>query len=236
MHAGRGWWKLFIASSLLCGCSNGSSSSARTTTASTVAATATSTSGTVGSSNAPDTSVSDTAITPSAAASVLASFKFDDPETQYAIHDHRSEPALVAAAGAALATGVTGPELWAATWIWVNEGDDPAPLLALLTNDDPSIRIMAATGLIARGRQEGFTPLIEALTNESILVGQEPPTTAWAAAATSLVRFTAISDNGPPFDADTTRRLTAQQRWRDWFAQNQATLTFNVDEGQWHAG
>jgi len=168
------------------------------------------------------------------AAMTLSSFSFTNDKAQYAVHDHRSDTALVQAAGAALAAGVSGPELWAATWIWVNEGGDPGPLLPLLTNADANIRIMAATGLIARGRVEGFSPLIDELTDVSVLVGQEPPSTAWAAATTSLVRFTANADNGPPFDADASRRVLAQQRWRDWLAANQASLTFDGETGLWH--
>ena len=165
---------------------------------------------------------------------IIPTHLFENDDAQYAVHDHRSDSALIQAAGAALTTGVSGPELWAATWIWVNEGGDPLPLLPLLTNADASIRIMAATGLIARGRVEGFAPLIDELNDPSILVGQEPPTTAWAAATTSLVRFTAIADNGPPFDADASRRVVAQQRWRDWLAANQASLTFDGEKGLWH--
>ena len=168
------------------------------------------------------------------AAAALSSFSFENDDAQYAVHDHRSDAALVHAAGDALATGVSGPQLWAATWIWVNEGDDAAPLLPLLTNSDPAIRIMAATGLIARGRSEGFAPLIDELTDASVLIGQEPPTSGWAAATTSLVRFTGIADNGPPFDADASRRVLAQQRWRDWLTANQASLTFDGGKGLWH--
>jgi hypothetical protein len=167
------------------------------------------------------------------ATSLLSSFSFTDDNSQYAVHDHRSDTALVKAAGAALAAGATGPQLWAATWVWVNEGDDPAPLLPLLSNADPGIRIMAATGLIARGKPEGFMPLIDELNDESNLAGQEPPTSAWAAATTSLVRFTGIADNGPPFDADASRRVLAQRRWRDWLAANQAALTFDAEKGLW---
>jgi hypothetical protein len=176
----------------------------------------------------------DNGISPQDAAATLSSFSFDNDDAQYAVHDHRSDTAMVKAAGDALTAGVTGPALWAATWIWVNEGDDPSPLLPLLTNADANIRIMAATGLIARGRVEGFAPLIDELTDVSVLVGQEPPSTAWVAATTSLVRFTAIADNGPPFDADATRRVLAQQRWRDWLAANQASLAFDGEKGLWH--
>jgi hypothetical protein len=216
------------------GCSNTSSRSTPTTVAQTVAD---------GSSSAPaessggtaPTDVSASGMTQQDAAAALSSFSFESDESQYAIHDHRSDAAMVQAAGAALSSGVSGPELWAATWIWVNEGNDVAPLLPLLADTDASVRIMAATGLIARGRSEGFAPLIDELNDSSMLVGQEPPTTAWAAAATSLVRFTGIADNGPPFDADVSRRQLAQQRWRDWLGANQASLAFDGEKGLWHA-
>jgi hypothetical protein len=48
------------------------------------------------------------------------------------------------------------------------------------------------------------------------------------------VRFTGISDNGPPFDADASRRVLAQQRWKDWLTANLASLTFDAEKGLWH--
>ena len=226
---------LLVIFVLASACSNSPSRATQTTVAQTVA-TGTNTAPANNSSAVATTSTvaADSGMTPQDATATLSSFSFANDESQYAVHDHRSDTALVQAAGAALTAGVTGPELWAATWIWVNEGVDPAPLLPLLTNADPNIRIMAATGLIARGRTEGFAPLIDELADASTLVGQEPPTTAWAAAATSLVRFTGIADNGPPFDADASRRAAAQQRWRDWLTANQASLTFDAEKGLWH--
>ena len=213
-----------MLSGLLWGCSDGASRVSQTVAGPAV------------STGTESSTASAMGITPDDAALALTSFSFEDAESQYVVHDHRSDAALVQAAGEALARGVSGPELWAATWIWVNEGFDPAPLLPLLADADASIRVMAATGLIARGRSEGFAPLIDELSNESMLVGQEPPTAAWAAAAESLVRFTGVAANGPPFDADATRRALAQQRWRTWLDDNQASLTFNSVEGQWHTG
>lgn len=224
---------LLVMFLLVSACSNTATKATQTTVGRT-AVTGTDSVPVNSSGGTTSTVVKDIGMTPGDAVAALSSFSFENDDAQYAVHDHRSDSALIQAAGAALTTGVSGPELWAATWIWVNEGGDPLPLLPLLTNADASIRIMAATGLIARGRVEGFAPLIDELNDPSILVGQEPPTTAWAAATTSLVRFTAIADNGPPFDADASRRVVAQQRWRDWLAANQASLTFDGEKGLWH--
>jgi hypothetical protein len=238
MQCARRCSTVLVCLLLASACSNSSSGAPSTSAARTVGSGPGSVadSGPANSSDSTaSTEATDSGMTAQDAATVLSSFSWDNDDAQYTVHDHRSDAALVKAAGDALATNPSGAQLWVATWIWVNEGDDPAPLLPLLTNADPSIRIMAATGLIARGRAEGFAPLIDELNDMSVLIGQEPPTTAWAQAATSLVRFTGISDNGPPFDADASRRVLAQQRWRDWFAANQAALTFTAEEGLWHA-
>jgi hypothetical protein len=234
MLCARRYATLLVILVLTSGCSNSSSRAPQTTVSQTASA-GTDSVPVNSSAGTASTAASDGGMTAQEATAALSSFSFDNGDAQYAVHAHRSDAAMVQAAGDALAAGVSGPELWAATWIWVNEGDDPAPLLPLLTNTDPAIRVMAATGLIARGRSEGFAPLIDELTDASALVGQEPPTTAWAAATTSLVRFTGISDNGPPFDADASRLVLAQQRWRDWLTANQASLTFDAEKGLWHA-
>jgi hypothetical protein len=182
-------------------------------------------------STAVDTPV--TTLPPGESASVIDGFSFSDPDAFHRLTDHSGDPDVVEAAGAALIAGVSGEQLWAAVYVWSNEGADPEPLVALLNNEEAAVRFMAATGLIARGRIEGFTTLIDSLTDESFLTGFEPPRPVWDAAATSLVRFTGIADNGPPFDADTPRLRLAQERWRAWFEANQARLTFDSEELLW---
>ena len=167
------------------------------------------------------------------AAGVIEGFSFVDADAVYLLVDHRSDPEVVAAAEGALAAGVSGDQLWAATYVWSNEGADAEPLLELLDDGDSGIRYMAATGLIARGRIEGFSPLIAALTDESVLTGFEPPGPVWAAAATALVRYTAISAHGPPFDADTSRLELAQDRWQTWLEGNQSGLVFDAVDLIW---
>lgn len=164
---------------------------------------------------------------------VIAGFSLGDAAAVYLLADHRSDSDVVEAARAALVDGASGAQLWAATYVWSNEGTDPEPLLELLDREDPAIRFMAATGLIARGRIEGFPPLIDALTDESLLIGFEPPGPVWVAAATALVRYTATSSNGPPFDADTARLHIAQGRWQAWFDANESRLEFDEVDRLW---
>jgi hypothetical protein len=174
-----------------------------------------------------------TTLAPAEGAHVIERFSFADADSVYLLVDHIGNTEVVTAAREALETGASGDQLWAATYVWSNEGGDAEPLVALLGNEDSAIRYMAATGLIARGRIEGFRPLIEALTDESVLRGFEPPGPVWAAAATALVRFTAISENGPPFDADPARLQLAQERWRAWFDGNESRLTFDDVDLVW---
>lgn len=174
-----------------------------------------------------------TTIAPGEGMEVIDGFSFADQEAVYLLVDHRSDPEVVAAAEAALAGGASGDELWAATFVWSNEGTDPDPLVELLDDEDSSIRYMAATGLIGRGRVEGFGPLIAVLTDESVLRGFEPAGPVWAAATTALVRFTAISAHGPPWDADTARLQLAQDRWQEWLEANQSRLAFDAVDLIW---
>jgi hypothetical protein len=180
-----------------------------------------------------DDESTNSAMSSSDAADVLLRFHFDDAQSQYMLHDNRGDPAVVAAARESLQRGATGDELWAATFVWVNEGDDPEPLLALLDDEEVTIRVMAATGLVARGRAEGFPVLIEALTDDSALVGHEPPEQAWHRATTVLMRFTGQGELGPPLDADNTQRAAAQERWRNWLADSGDNLTFDAEAFLW---
>lgn len=163
------------------------------------------------------------------AEAMLASFAFDDGASQLALFDNRSDAALVDAAVGALTDGVTGDPLWAATFVCVNECSDPTPLLALIGDGDVSIRIMAATGLVARGRHEGYAPLIDALVDDTPLRGVEPPTAAWAAATQSLVRFTGLGELGPPLDATPAQRRAAQDRWHAWLDADEDTFAFDAE-------
>jgi len=130
--------------------------------------------------------------------------------------------------------GASGLQAWAATYVWANGGDDVAPLLALLADADPEIRVMAATGLIARGDAAGFEPLIATLTDDAVTAGFPAP--VWQNAAVALVRFTAISANGPPFDGSPKQRQTAADAWTAWLDTNRASLGFDPATALWSVG
>jgi hypothetical protein len=164
---------------------------------------------------------------------LLRSVNLADSDSLLPLADAAGDAGLIAAAEAALAAGATGDLRWAAVWVVVDAGTNADVLLPFATADDPTIRVMASTGLLARGRVEGFEPLIAALTDETVLVGRYPPEFAWSAATTALVRWTGIATNGPPFDAVASQRVLAMQRWTEWFNASRATLAFNAEEGRW---
>ncbi len=168
-------------------------------------------------------------------AGLLAAVDLADSDTLLPLLDGVGDPGLLKAAEAALATHPTGSMQFAAAFIVVNSGGDGDLLVPLVADANPTIRVMAGTGLIAQGRIEGFEPLIAGLTDETILDGHYPPERVWEAATLALVRWTAVSDNGPPFDSTASQRASAQQLWTAWFAQHKATLTFDAAQGLWRA-
>jgi hypothetical protein len=166
---------------------------------------------------------------------LLASVDLADSDTLLPLLDGLRDPGLLHAAEAALGTHPTGSLQFAAALLVVNSGGDGDLLVPLIADTNPTIRVMAGTGLIAQGRLEGFAPLIAALTDDTILDGHYPAQHAWEAATLALVRWTGLSDNGPPFDAAMSQRASAQERWSEWLGQHRATLTFDTAEGRWRA-
>ncbi len=166
-------------------------------------------------------------------AGLLASVDLGESDTLLPLGDAIGDAGLLAAAEKALADAADGDLKWAATWVVVNSFGDADLLVPLAADADLTIRVMAATGLLAQGRIEGFDPLINALTNEEFLIGRYPPEPAWSAATLALVRWTAVSDNGPPFDANTDQLAAAQARWQAWFVNHQQSLHFDTNEGIW---
>jgi len=146
---------------------------------------------------------------------------------------HENDPAVVAAAADALSADATGWTKWAATFVWANAGDSVEPLMRLLADADPAIRLMAAAGVLGRGRVEGFDPLIAALDDTSVLGGSEPPVMAWTFATNMLVSLTGEATNGPPFDADTGQRQAAKLKWTAWLAAHRGALKFDSTSGRW---
>ena len=156
-----------------------------------------------------------------------------DEDTIGALDPLRDSDTAVKVAADALKKGARGDELWAAAYVYANGGADPKPLESLVDHDDVAIRVLAGIGLVANGAVEGFGPLIDALGEADDMAGSFPPTPVWSVAASTLVRFTAISEHGPAFDADDADRRAAQQRWRDWLAANQKRLRFDAETELW---
>lgn len=165
---------------------------------------------------------------------LLNAARSDDPASLNAVSRLILEDEGVAAAKALL----NHPELdvavrWAAVYVYGGGGADPEPLLPVLQDADPSLRLLAAVGLIARGRSEGFAPTVAALSDEMILFGSKPPETRWRVAARTLVRHTLRADLGPPLDADARIRARCQQRWQDWLTSALPSLRFDPGTAEW---
>ena len=167
-----------------------------------------------------------------AAQELFDTFDPADPAALSILAAHRSEQAVLDLAAHELASGATGSVLWAAAFVWVNEGADAEPLVALLAADDAVIRAMAATGLIGRGRPEGFETLFALLTDDTPTPGA-PLSQVWVDATIALARFTGIGELGPALDATPAQREAARQRWQAWFDANRDGLTFNREEALW---
>ncbi len=174
---------------------------------------------------------------PAAATATLEAVRLDDPATLDAVGAIAGEPATLAAATILLtANPLPAPSVrWAATYVYSLYGKDPAPLRPMITDDTPGVPLMAAAGLVSLGDPSGFSVLIEALTNQAQMPGWDSPLPVWQYATAVLVGSTAISEFGPPDDAETTRVAIAQARWRTWLATTQPTLKYDSASQIWGA-
>jgi hypothetical protein len=176
-----------------------------------------------------------TTIDPAAAMTVLSGADLADPATLDAVSAMASEPAALATATALLTARALPPRpaRWAATYVYSLYGKDPAPLRRLLTDDTPGVALMAAGGLVALGDAAGFPVLIDALTDEGHMPGWDVPLRKWQYASFVLVSSTAISDYGPPNDAEATRLAAAQAKWKTWLSTSQPSLHFDAVAQRW---
>ncbi len=133
------------------------------------------------------------------------------------------EPAAVTAATKLLALEKPPADavLLGALQVYADSGGDPAPLLKLIADTRPGIRVLAAQGLLARGDKRGFPVLIAELEGEL----------EWASASRHLARWTANGTFGPPFDADARQRADAAKRWGAWWSASKDRITFKG--GRW---
>jgi hypothetical protein len=126
--------------------------------------------------------------------------KLDDESTILDVDECRFTLEGEQAATAALAGSLGRDALWAAVWVYGSMARDPAPLLPLLNNSDPSVRVMSAGVVLALGRSEAFPILKASLSEPQFLAGSAPSLPVAQYAAGLLSRF--ISAGGTPPAAD----------------------------------
>ena len=221
-----------VAAALLAtGCGGGDEESASTTSGSATSQTVTSsapepTSGPVTTTVA----VSTTSAAVAEAARLLAAADLASPESLDAVDAVRFTDEAVDAAADAIASGATGDELWAATWVYGSSGTDPDVLAPLLEADDASVRAMAAAASLALGAVDGGSALVALLDDGGELRGSDPPLTVQTYAASSLHRFVA----GPEVAAAIGAADLAGA-WRAWWTDHLASLTFDPASRRWSA-
>ena len=155
-----------------------------------------------------------------------------DQQTITALQDIRFTNAGTLAACQRLNEGAVGDALWAATWIYVSSGTEPTPLLPLLANDDPSVRVLAAAGLTSLGRLEGLDALVDLITVDAGLRGSLPPLTVPEFAAATLSRYTDAAV-GDAATSTTEERTAAAAGWSSWLQDNRDRLLFDGERQMW---
>jgi hypothetical protein len=168
------------------------------------------------------------------ASTVLTSVILDSADSLAALEGVRLTPAGAAAAADLIKSGATGDALWAATYVYASSGDDTAPLTSIVrdTSASPSVRVMAAAGLVGRGDLAGFEPLIAALATTEPMEGTEPAGTTSEFASDVLERY-AQTGFGPALTASADERTASQAKWTAWLASNRATLRFDDPSASW---
>lgn len=121
---------------------------------------------------------------------------------------------------------------WAAVWIYSSSGNDPAPLRPLVAAPDPSIRVMAAAGLVAFGDAAGFPILREALADQQNLLGSHPPMAIRHFSISTLTRFV-VADGVPAWPDASAGVPVVIKGWDGWLAENASFLTFSTSAGTW---
>lgn len=169
-----------------------------------------------------------------AASTLLTAVRLDGADSLAAIEGVRLSPAGARAAADLLASGASGDALWAATYVYASSGDDPEPLRSIATSlgASPTVRVMAAAGLLGRGEIAGFEPLIAALATSDPMDGMEPAGTTSEFAADVLERYTG-SGLGPELSASDDERAASQAQWQAWLDANRATLQFDRGSAAW---
>ena len=167
-----------------------------------------------------------------AAVGLIDGANLDEASTISPIQNIRFTPAGTLAACRRLAEGVSGDALWAAAWVYATGGTDPAPLLPLLANDDPTIRSIAGAGVASMGRPEGLDALAELISVDVGLRGSRPPVTVPRYAAAILARLIE-SGVGDVSTGSPEERVAAKAAWTSWLETNRSRLTFDAEQLGW---
>lgn len=156
----------------------------------------------------------------------------DEASLRHLAADAGSANALQAAKDV-LASSAPDSQTWAAVYLYLGAGDDPAPLHPLLTAKALDIRAMAAAGAVSDGDAAGFPVLIALLGEDSIMRGSMPLQPFWRFAALTLVSVTGDATRGPASDAVPSQVAAAQKRWQAWWSANSAKLHWDAGQRLW---
>jgi hypothetical protein len=132
-----------------------------------------------------------------------------------------------------LASGASGDTRLFAAYVYANTGTDAAPLRPLLKDPDPSTRLIAAAGVVARGDASGFDVLVEGLGHAEPMLASKRPLRLWVFADVMLARYTGVAENGPPLDAEPAQVVAGQARWKTWLAANRSRLHYDSAAHSW---
>ena len=170
-----------------------------------------------------------------AAVALIDAANLAEDSTISPIQGIRFTAAGTLAACGRLADGATGDALWAAAWVYATAGTDPAPLLPLLSNDDPTIRVIAAAGLASLGRAEGLDSLVQLISVDAGLRGSLPPVTVARFAAYTLSGLIegAPDSVGGASTGTPEERSAATAAWTSWLEANRARVTFDPERHTW---
>jgi hypothetical protein len=144
----------------------------------------------------------------------------------------RFDTGAVAAAATILAEHPVGNLLWAATWVYASAGTDPGVLRPLLADADPTIRLLAASALVAMGDRSGFAVISASLGRADGVTGSQPRVSIGAFAASRLERYVVAADvPAPPETTEDADSLGG--RWVAWLRDHDSALRFDAGRGTW---
>jgi hypothetical protein len=181
-------------------------------------------------SNAPDGIAASAAPDPTDCQARIEQATFDNLETIDRVAECRFTDAGVEAAAVVLAAGGTRDVLWSALWIYDVTGADP--VRRYLTNEDESIRAMAAAILARLGERDALLVLGSLASDDGVLLGSHPPVAIGEFAIRSLARTIATADV-PTSDVDHTTLGSAAEAWQAWLDSSVGQLRYDGETGEW---